>query len=273
MIMDRGAGEGDEGMDLEVKSFMTGRPISVEPDASALAALDLMIDHAIRHLPVVDSGGAVRGVLSFDDLRAALPIQLNLRNPPSVEERRSVGEIAVGEVMTYFPVTLPYDAPLEEAVSRMLEGRFGCLPVVDEGGQLDGILTETDLLHALATVLWSMRDQGALPEADDLVTLLEKEKAHLVWQLERFEAASPSASKPPPGEGEVGGIDATLLTEPLAELASRRLRAIEHALERAGRGDLGACERCGEKIPDRRLRALPGTTLCIRCGREAESVG
>ena len=40
-------------MDLEVKSYMSGSPISVEPDTSAIAALELMIEHAIRHLPIV----------------------------------------------------------------------------------------------------------------------------------------------------------------------------------------------------------------------------
>ena len=53
------------------------------------------------------------------------------------------------------PVTLAPDAPLQEAVSRMLQHRIGCLPIVDERGQLDGIVTQTDLLQALATVLWA----------------------------------------------------------------------------------------------------------------------
>ena len=57
--------------------------------------------------------------------------------------------------MTPDPTTIRADASLAEAVSRMLEGRFGCLPIVDDNGRLGGILTETDLLQALATVLWS----------------------------------------------------------------------------------------------------------------------
>ena len=57
--------------------------------------------------------------------------------------------------MTESPVTIAADAPLQEAVSRMLEHRIGCLPIVDDGGHLDGIVTQTDLLQALATALWS----------------------------------------------------------------------------------------------------------------------
>ena len=59
------------------------------------------------------------------------------------------------------------------------------------------------------------------------------------------------------------------LTEHLAELASRRLRSLEHALERERQGKLDVCESCGERIPDARLRALPGTTQCIRWSRRS----
>ncbi len=43
-----------------VRDLMTPDPERIEPDASALAALELMIDRGIRHLPVVDRGGRIR---------------------------------------------------------------------------------------------------------------------------------------------------------------------------------------------------------------------
>jgi acetoin utilization protein AcuB len=148
-------------MDVDTKGYMTGAPISIEPGMPALAALDLMVDHAIRHLPVVDSNDRVCGIVSFDDLRAALPIAVSLTVPPSAEGRQQALDVSVSEVMTPSPVTIGVDTPLDQAVSRMIEGRFSCLPVVDENGHLDGILTVTDLLHTLATVLWSTDDRAA----------------------------------------------------------------------------------------------------------------
>ena len=262
-------------MDLEVKAFMTGAPVFVEPDASALAALDLMIDAAIRHLPVVSRNDRVCGVLSFDDLRAALPIPISLKVPLAAEDRRSLLDLSVGDIMTYSPVTVASDAALEEAVEKMLEGHFGCLPVVDQDGRLDGILTETDLLDALATMLWSMKDRGPAPERNDLVTRLENERDHLVEQLHEYEAheqkLTATRRETPMDLVEQGKtLEEGTLTEQLADMASRRLRSIENALERASRGEMDVCERCGKRIPDERLRALPGATLCIRCGREAE---
>ena len=151
-------------MDVDVKNQMSGAPISIEPDTSALAALDLMIDHGFRHLPVVDSSSRVCGVVSFEDLRAALPISVSLTIPPSAEGRQQALDVSVSDVMTPSPVTIAVDAPLDEAVSSMLEGRFSCLPVVDENGRLDGIVTATDLLQTLSTVLWST---SARADADD----------------------------------------------------------------------------------------------------------
>ena len=265
-------------MQTEVKGFMTGEPISIDAQASALEALDLMVDHAIRHLPVVGPDRRVHGVLSFDDLRAALPVPLSLRAVLSVEERWQSADISVGEVMTYAPVTIRYDAPLQEAVARMIEGRFGCLPVVDERGRLDGILTETDLLHALATALWSESERAApAPQPENLVRDLERERNHLVHELGRYEhleqAMTETRREIPLDSAEQGQVvEEGWLTEQLADLAARRLRAIEHALERAAMGRLGVCEGCGDRISPRRLRALPGATLCIRCGRAAETV-
>ncbi len=263
-------------MQTEVKGFMTGQPITIEPEASALEALDLMIDHAIRHLPVIGPDRRIRGILSFDDLRAALPTPLSLRIPLAVEDRWQVADITVGEVMTYAPVTIRYDAPLQEAVARMVEGRFGCLPVVDEGGRLDGILSETDLLHALATVLWAEHERSIpAPQPENLLLDLEREQDQLVQQLAQYEhleqERTANSREIPLDLAEQGqGAEEGYLTERLAELASRRLRAIEHALERARQGRLEICERCGGRISPRRLRALPGSTCCIRCSREAE---
>jgi len=59
----------------------------------------------------------------------------------------------------------------------------------------------------------------------------------------------------------------------LAELESRELGQIEHALERIELGAYGRCEVCNEKIAELRLNALPYTSTCIDCQREAERGG
>ncbi len=63
------------------------------------------------------------------------------------------------------------------------------------------------------------------------------------------------------------------ISSQLAELESRELEQIEHALQRIVHGHYGRCEYCGEKIAEARLNALPYTNSCIDCQRENERLG
>jgi CBS domain-containing protein len=50
----------------------------------------------------------------------------------------------LAEVMTKAPVTVRDDDAVDEVAGRMIRHRIGCLPVVDSGGQLVGIVTAAD---------------------------------------------------------------------------------------------------------------------------------
>lgn len=77
-----------------------------------------------------------------------------------------------------------------------------------------------------------------------------------------------------PGGGDV--VDAALdaaqdeISSQLAEVESRELANIEHALQRIQDGTYGLCEVCGGKIPMARLNALPYATMCIECQQASE---
>ena len=51
----------------------------------------------------------------------------------------------------------------------------------------------------------------------------------------------------------------------------QRLRSIEEALKAIDSGQYGECIRCGEDIKEKRLMAVPWTTVCIRCQEETET--
>jgi len=63
------------------------------------------------------------------------------------------------------------------------------------------------------------------------------------------------------------------ISSQLAEIESRELGQIEHALKRIASGVYGRCEYCGEKIGEARVNALPYTNSCIDCQRENERNG
>jgi CBS domain-containing protein len=141
---------------------MARRPITIDPDAPLGTALAVMVERGVRHLPVVDDDGRLVGILTDRDLRSALIAPaLAERLPPRWRRRaRSLqrrGEaLRVRDAMTWDCMTTGPEASLAQAAARMLDGRFGCLPVV-ERGRLVGILTEHDVLRALAQRLPAVR--------------------------------------------------------------------------------------------------------------------
>ena len=48
------------------------------------------------------------------------------------------------------------------------------------------------------------------------------------------------------------------------------LQEVNDALEKFNAGTYGICENCGEPIPEKRLRAMPAATHCIKCQSELE---
>ena len=50
-----------------------------------------------------------------------------------------------------------------------------------------------------------------------------------------------------------------------------RSRALATAKARVHEGTYGICAICGERIPSRRLRAIPTATRCVRCQERCEA--
>ncbi|HTO68279.1 MAG TPA: CBS domain-containing protein [Myxococcota bacterium] len=260
---------------VTVHDLMTPDPANVSPELGALQALDLMIDLGIRHLPVLDARGRLCGVVSLDDLRAALPFEVNLSVPPAASDRADARDLGVGDVMSYGAITARPDTPLGEAAALLARYRIGCLPVVDESGKVVGIFTERDALHALASepAAWRRRPAGRVLDLELLVAELRAERSRIAQQLAELERSGRELAEGRRGattdqKDRAAELADLSVEEPLASLAARRLGAIGHALARAARGQFGACESCGRDIPIARLRALPGTSVCRHCAEE-----
>jgi len=134
-----------------VRDIMTPDPITVSPDTSLAAALQLMIEYGIRRLPVVTNRGELVGIVSDRDLRLAADSPLLQVMPEDV--RRHFEKHRVSEIMRTVLITIEADAPIVEAAKLMRVARVGGLPIVDENGVLAGILTRSDLIDHLIRLL------------------------------------------------------------------------------------------------------------------------
>jgi len=59
--------------------------------------------------------------------------------------------------------------------------------------------------------------------------------------------------------------------EDMGKTALEEINLINSALQRIDMGTYGECTSCGEKIGDKRLKALPFTATCLDCAEEAEA--
>jgi len=131
-----------------VRQFMTPDPITLEPEASLMRALELMRRRSIRRVPLVRDG-VFMGLLVEGDLKRAEPSMLT----NSQEEfTRVMEETPISRIMIKNPVTIHPDAPLLEAAETLFTTKYGALPVI-ENDKLVGILTDNDLMRALVDVL------------------------------------------------------------------------------------------------------------------------
>lgn len=65
-------GEGQDPKSVSLRDVMTKDPVTVDPDSSIQDAAKIMFDKWFRHLPVVDAGGKVVGIVSLRDLNGLL---------------------------------------------------------------------------------------------------------------------------------------------------------------------------------------------------------
>lgn len=128
-----------------VSRWMSKRVLTLGAEDTIKDALELMQEHRIRHIPVVESG-ALQGIVSDRDLRHALP----LRGLESAADHSALGRllaITLGSIMTRNPLTIDPAATIRDAAQILCREKIGALPVL-EGGRLVGIVSAEDLLWA-----------------------------------------------------------------------------------------------------------------------------
>lgn len=135
-----------------VSERMSTKIITVSPEVTIFDAQKLMVDHGIRHLPVVDGEGKLEGIVSDRDLRDAMPSTL-LRKPDYETTREKIGNHQVRDIMTLNPLTLLPYFTIQDTLLMMRKKKVGAMPVVDEEGFLKGILSTRDLLRAFVSVM------------------------------------------------------------------------------------------------------------------------
>ncbi len=127
------------------ESGMITKPITMGPDASIQDAMDLMAHYKISGVPITVDGKLV-GILTNRDLRFVRDTSRPLH-----------------EVMTSANlITVPEGTTLEQAAEKLHQHRIEKLPVVNEAGELRGLITVKDIQKKLDYPLASKDELGRL---------------------------------------------------------------------------------------------------------------
>jgi CBS domain-containing protein len=152
-----------------VRDVMTTEVVSVHPEARVKEAIQLLDDHRITAMPVVDADGRLLGVVSEADvLRDALMPDRRVHEIPVAIEGRTES-LTVRDVMTHLPMSVTADADLSVAASVLVDTSIKSLPVVD-GDLVVGIVSRRDVIAVLAK-----RDPLIAAEVDELLRSAEVE--------------------------------------------------------------------------------------------------
>ncbi|MCA9708669.1 MAG: CBS domain-containing protein [Myxococcales bacterium] len=131
---------------VPIKSIMSTDMVTVNVTMKLSEVRRLMTEQRIHHIPVV-SGSKLVGLLSATDM-------IRLSFSAYGADERAVDamldhEFTIEQVMKKDLTTIKGTSMVREAAKLLRDGAFHSLPVVDDDGQLLGIVTSTDLIRYL----------------------------------------------------------------------------------------------------------------------------
>ncbi len=150
---------------LTIDTIMTTDLITVPPSATLAEARELMHDHRIHHLPVVDANDGLVGLLTLTDVLAASDSRLRAK-----DSRMRAKNITISEVMTTDIATVEESASLRQAALFLEKHKIGCLPVMN-GEKLRGIITDTDFVGVAINLLEQIEESEPVGEDLDDVSV------------------------------------------------------------------------------------------------------
>jgi len=158
---------------MRAMDIMTSEVITVEEDATVQAAAELMAEHGISALPVVDKDTRVIGIVSEGDLLHRAETATEQRRSWWLEIMTSTNQLAgeyikshsakVTDVMTRDVISVTDTTPVADIAVLLETHRIKRVPVLRDG-RLAGIVSRANLVRALAMTI---NERASSTEADD----------------------------------------------------------------------------------------------------------
>ena len=158
---------------MKVLDIMTHTAVCCGPDTNVAAAVEMMWNRNCGMLPVVDPDGKLVGIVTDRDICIALGTRNQL-----------AGSLPVREVATKTVHTCSPDEEIHVALQTMAENKVHRLPVVDQDGKIQGVLSMDDILVHADMNIWEERCQLSSEEVIRSLKRLHAQQLPLVQHKE-----------------------------------------------------------------------------------------
>jgi CBS domain-containing protein len=157
---------------MNVADIMTREVVSVRADMRVGQIARVFREHQLSGLPVIDENGELLGIITELDMvkrharpqmPAFLPLlgaYLPLGTKEYKESLRRITGVTAEDIMTTPVNTISPDASVEDAATVMVSNRSNPLPVVDDNGQMVGIISRTDILAVIEELELQLEREG-----------------------------------------------------------------------------------------------------------------
>jgi CBS-domain-containing membrane protein len=139
---------------VKVGDVMTRAVVSAVTDTPYKELVQLMSDHAVSGMPVLDGEGRLVGIVTEADLLLAEEGERHsvllrwLTHPKRLAAFANEAKgVLAGHIMTRDVVTVGAHQTVRDAAKTLLEAQVKRLPVVDNVGRVVGIISRRDLLR------------------------------------------------------------------------------------------------------------------------------
>ncbi len=131
--------------DKPIKEIMTTDLVTVSPTTRVSVIKDIFDQHDFHHLPVVEKGEELAGIISKEDF-FKLSYVLSLTTSGQTYSEKEYDNLMAKDIMTKFPLSLDPDDTTGLAADIFLANKFHALPIIEDG-RLIGLITTHDLLR------------------------------------------------------------------------------------------------------------------------------
>ncbi|MFM8448711.1 MAG: HPP family protein [Haliscomenobacter sp.] len=125
-----------------IREIMTTDLITISPDTSTDKISTIFSRHSFHHLPVVEKGDKLIGMVSKQDI---LKIELLAAGRLSPHENE-LRNILAKDIMTGQPLSLSPEDSIGLAADIFMANQFHALPILEDDMRLTGLITTHDLL-------------------------------------------------------------------------------------------------------------------------------